>query len=65
MLDGKTGAVVPKGDAEALAGALSIYLSNPAIGVAHGAAGREHCLRHFTVDRLGPDIEAVVRRLVG
>lgn len=65
VLDGKTGAVVPKGDAEALAGALSIYLSNPAIGVAHGAAGREHCLRHFTVDRLGPDIEAVVRRLVG
>jgi len=33
-------------------------------GVAHGAAGRERCLRMFTVDRLGPEIEAVITSLV-
>ncbi|MCC7066533.1 MAG: glycosyltransferase family 4 protein [Planctomycetes bacterium] len=62
--DGVTGAVVPSGDSEALAGALSRYLGNPALGVAHGAAGRQRCLRMFTADRLGPEIEAVVQRLV-
>ena len=49
------------GDSEALAGALALYLQNPAIGAVHGAAGRERCLRLFTADRLGPEIEAVAR----
>jgi glycosyltransferase involved in cell wall biosynthesis len=64
VIDGETGAVVPSGDREALARALARYLQNPALGVAHGAAGRERCLRMFTADRLGPEIEAVVQRLV-
>ncbi len=65
VVDGTTGAVVPKGEAAALAGALALYLQNPAIGVQHGAAGRERSLALFTADRLGPEVEAVVRRLVG
>lgn len=64
VVDGVTGAVVPRGDAAALAGALARYLQNPAIGEAHGAAGRERCLQKFTADRLGPEIEAVLRRLM-
>jgi glycosyltransferase involved in cell wall biosynthesis len=49
----------------ALAAALSRYLGDPALGRAHGQAGRERCLRLFTAERLGPEIEAVVRRLAG
>jgi glycosyltransferase involved in cell wall biosynthesis len=64
VVDGATGAVVPRGDAVALAAALARYLGDPALGVRHGAAGRDRCLRLFTADRLGPEIEAVVRRLL-
>ncbi|MBX3465145.1 MAG: glycosyltransferase family 4 protein [Planctomycetes bacterium] len=64
VVDGVTGAVVPRGDASALAAALRRYLRDPDLGVRHGAAGRERCLRHFTADRLGPEVEAVVRRLL-
>ena len=63
VVDGKTGAVVPRGSVAGLAAALRFYLSNPAIGVAHGLAGRDRCLRMFTVDRLGPEIEAVMASL--
>lgn len=65
VVDGQTGAVVPKGDVGALAGALARYLADPALGAAHGAAGRQRSLAMFTADRLGPEVEAVVRRLVG
>ena len=64
VVDGQTGAVVPRGSVAALAAALRRYLDDPAAGVAHGAAGRERCLRMFTVDRLGPEIEAVITSLV-
>jgi glycosyltransferase involved in cell wall biosynthesis len=62
--DGETGAVVQKGDAKALAGALALYLGNPAIARAHGEAGRMRSLAHFTSERLGPEVEAVVQRLL-
>lgn len=65
VVDGATGSVVPRGDAAALAGALAHYLQNPALGEAHGAAGRARCLQKFTADRLGPEIEAVFGRLGG
>ena len=61
--NGVSGAVVGKGDVEGLARAIAYYLRNPAIAQAHGAAGRERCLKLFTADRLGPDIEAVLQQL--
>ncbi|MBL8729809.1 MAG: glycosyltransferase [Planctomycetes bacterium] len=64
VVDGQTGAVVPRGDANALANALARYLADPALGVAHGHAGRERCLAKFTADRLGPEVEAVVQRML-
>jgi len=30
----------------------------------HGVAGRRRALANFTADRLGPEVEAVVRRLL-
>lgn len=64
VVDGVTGAVVPKGDAGALAAALVRYLRDPELARAHGEAGRARCLQLFTADRLGPEVLAVVRRLV-
>lgn len=64
VVDGETGAVVPKGDADALAVALARYLADPVLAVAHGEAGRRRSLRMFTADRLGPEVESVVRRLL-
>lgn len=64
VADGATGAVVPKGDAGALAAAIGRYLGDPALALAHGEAGRQRALARFTADRLGPEVEAVLRRLV-
>jgi glycosyltransferase involved in cell wall biosynthesis len=64
VVDGATGFVVPRGDAAALALALARYLRDPALGVLHGAAGRDRCLQKFTADRLGPEIESVFGKLM-
>ncbi len=64
VVDGKTGAVVPKGNAHALAAAMARYLGNPAMAAVHGEAGRVRSLAMFTADRLGPEVEAVVQRLL-
>lgn len=64
VVDGATGAVVPKGDVATLAGALGLYLADPALAAAHGEAGRVRSLAMFTADRLGPEVEAVLQRLV-
>jgi glycosyltransferase involved in cell wall biosynthesis len=61
--NGVTGAVVAKGDVEALARAIAYYLHNPAIATAHGFAGHERSQQLFTADRLGPDVEAVLQQL--
>ena len=45
--DGRTGRIVPVGDAGALANALVGYLANPELRTAHGAAGRERVERLF------------------
>ena len=61
---GETGFVVPKGDAAALASALARYLEDPELGVEHGRAGRARSLSRFTADHLGPEVEAVLTRLL-
>lgn len=64
VVDGATGAVVPKGDPNALAAALRRYLADPSLGRAHGEAGRQRCMQKFTADHVGPEVEAVMLRLV-
>lgn len=61
---GVTGAVVGKGDAALLAAALRVYLRDPALRRAHGAAGRERSLRLFTAERLGGELEQLFTRLL-
>jgi glycogen(starch) synthase len=56
VLDGRTGLLVPPGDAAALAGALATLLSQPETGRAFGVAGRERA-RQFTVSAVVPRIE--------
>lgn len=45
--DKVTGALVPPGDSEALCEAIAMYLDAPALGAAHGRAGRERMLAQF------------------
>jgi glycosyltransferase involved in cell wall biosynthesis len=44
---GCTGALVPRGNAQALAEAIAHYLKNPALGRRHGAAGRAWVRQQF------------------
>jgi glycosyltransferase involved in cell wall biosynthesis len=64
VVDGATGAVVPPGDAKALAAALRRYLRDPELRASHGAAGLERCLEKFTADHVGPELEALCNRLL-
>lgn len=64
VVDGETGFVVDKGDADGLANALRRYLDDPALGVAHGEAGFFRSMEMFTDEHLGPEVEAVVRKLL-
>jgi len=47
VVDGKTGMLVPVGDAGALSDALRIYLADESLRRGHGAAGRERVLAEF------------------
>jgi glycosyltransferase involved in cell wall biosynthesis len=47
VVDGVTGRIIPPGNAEALAAAVTGYLQNPALAKAHGEAGRKRVLRDF------------------
>lgn len=46
VLDGRTGRVVPPGDALALAAALEPIIADAEVATAYGRAGREHADRH-------------------
>ena len=55
---------MPKGDATALATALRRYLEAPELGVAHGRTGFDRSMSMFTDEHLGPEVEAVVTKLL-
>ena len=63
VVDGQTGALVPKGDAQALAGALAGYLRDPERRARHGAAGRARSLQMFTKERVVRELEDLFVRL--
>ena len=54
---GVTGLVVPRGDADALAGAIGSLLADPELRRRMGQAGRERALRHFDWDRTAEQLE--------
>jgi len=60
----RTGVLVPMGDARTLAAALAKLLADPERGRRLGAAGRQHVLEHFTVERSARHSEALYERLV-
>jgi len=59
--DGRTGLLVPPGDADALAGAIRELASDPARAAAMGAAGRARALEEFSQERCTDRIEALYR----
>jgi glycosyltransferase involved in cell wall biosynthesis len=62
--DGRTGLLVPMGDARALAGAVAQLLLHPERARSLAAAGREHALAHFTVEKSARRSEALYQRLL-
>jgi len=62
--NGRTGLLVPGGDAEALAEALAGLLAEPERARALAAAGRAHVLEHFTVENSARRSEALYEELV-
>jgi glycosyltransferase involved in cell wall biosynthesis len=63
--NGRTGILVPRGDAAALAEALAGLLTQPERARSLAAAGRRHVLEHFTVEKSARRSEALYEELVG
>ncbi len=57
--DGKTGILVPMGDVQAMADAISRLLADPALAADMGACGRERVRDHFTIEQKARKVEAV------
>jgi glycosyltransferase involved in cell wall biosynthesis len=60
----KTGLLIPPRDVEALAGALGRLLADPAWARQLGANARAHVRKHFSLDRLGREINEIYEELV-
>jgi glycosyltransferase involved in cell wall biosynthesis len=64
VVDGATGLLVPVRDADALAGAVRRYVSDPALREAHGRAGRERVLRMYRREDVWESLLAEYGRLL-
>ena len=62
VLDGETGILVERGDAEGLARAIRTLLANPALRARMGAAGRRRVQQLFTWDRSVARLESLYDR---
>jgi glycosyltransferase involved in cell wall biosynthesis len=62
--DGVTGTLVPPRDAAALASAIAAYIDDPALGNAHGQAGRDRVLRDFRREPLWDALHAEYQRQI-
>jgi glycosyltransferase involved in cell wall biosynthesis len=62
---GRTGLLVPMGDAPALAEALRQLLSQPEYARRLAAAGRRYVLEHFTIEQSARASEALYEHLLG
>ncbi len=61
---GKTGLLIPPRDADALAEALARLLDDPDFAKKLGASARRRVRAHFSLDRLGREINAIYEELV-
>ena len=63
--DGKTGILVPPGDARALASALAVMMDNPEKALEMGRRGRERAEKLFDEERMVDSICLLYRELLG
>jgi len=64
VTDGVTGLLIPPRDAAALAGALERLLGDPAGARQLGENARRHVREHFSLERLGREINEIYQELV-
>ncbi|SHF98608.1 Glycosyltransferase involved in cell wall bisynthesis [Arenibacter palladensis] len=64
VVDGKTGFLVQRQDAEALANKLEVLILNPELRVKMGEAGRKHYEEHFTLEVFESRFSKIMQELV-
>lgn len=62
IVDGRTGALTPPGDVDAMAAAVIALLRTPAVSTAWGAAGRTRAMETFTVAEMVRRLESAYDR---
>jgi glycosyltransferase involved in cell wall biosynthesis len=62
--DGETGLLVPAGDIEALADAITRFAEDASLRERLAGAGRDDAFRNYSVERLVDDTDALYRRLL-
>jgi sugar transferase (PEP-CTERM/EpsH1 system associated) len=65
IMPGTTGALVPVGDAAALAEAIASYARDPGMRAAHGSAARERARREYSLTRMVEAYASLYRELCG
>ncbi len=64
VVDGRTGLLVPMGEAQPMADALVRLLSEPALAKAMGEAGRQRVAENFTIQHTARKVEAIYHALL-
>jgi sugar transferase (PEP-CTERM/EpsH1 system associated) len=59
IAEGVTGQLVPSRDPQALAAALARYVEDPQLALAHGAAGRQRVLTHYSMPAMVAGYQAL------